>query len=678
MKRTTPPALLTLLPLLLFGLAASAPAQPRGGSATLRSPNGAVEIVFALDREGAPTYSVGYRGRTVVAPSTLGLVLKDGGLLSRGMVVTNVGRRAHDSWYDLVVGKARRARDHHREMTVSLAERAGARRRLQLVFRAYDDGAAFRYRIPARAGLREFEIVDERSEFRFDGNHTSWPMRLRTFHSNYEKEFERAALGTIEPGAKIGLPLVVEVAGGPYAAIAEADLEDYAGMYLHGLAGVKNALVSRLSPFGGREEGSAVRATAPHESPWRVLMLGDEPGRLVESTLLLSLNPPSVVRDSSWIRPGKAAWDWWSGQVAEPIARPGMNDATMKHYIDFASEMGLEYMLVDAGWYTKKPSWGDDADTKADVTKSIPEIDLPGLVAYARARKVGIIVWLHWIPARDQMDRAFPYYEKIGVKGVKADFMDRDDQEMVGFYHRILRKAAEHRLVVDLHGAYKPTGLARTYPNYLTQEGVLGGEYNKWSDRVTATHNVTLPFTRMLAGPMDYTPGGFRNVTRAAFKPQDRLPQVMTTRAHQLAMYVVYDSPLQMVSDHPGAYRGQPGAEFLREVPASWDETRVIAGEIGKYIVVARRRGRDWFIGAMTNEEPRTLRVPLRFIGSGTWAIAIYADGEAAASDPTRLAVTGGNAAFSETLTLRLAPSGGYAAHIRPGRRGGGKPLPRF
>lgn len=664
MKRTKLVASLTLL----LCLAGAAYGRPREGAHRLRSPNGRVELVFSLNREGAPTYSVSYKGRTVVTPSSLGLVFKVGGALSAGMGVTGVSRRANDSWYELVVGKAKRARDNYREMTVSLEERAGGRRRLRLVFRAYDDGAAFRYLIPEQPGMREFEIVDERSEFRFGENHLSWPMRLRTFHSNYEQEFERAALDTILPGAKVGLPLVVEVAGGPYAAVVEADLEDYAGMYLHGLGGVKNALVSRLSPFGGREEGSAVRGRAPHESPWRVLMLGDEPGRLVESTLLLSLNPPSVVRDPSWIRPGKAAWDWWSGQVAEGLARPGMNDATMKHYIDFASEMGLEYMLVDAGWYTKKPSWGDDADTKADITKSVPEIDLPGLVAYARRRKVGVIVWLHWVTARDQMDAAFPYYERIGVKGVKVDFMDRDDQEMVGFYHRILRRAAAHRLVVDLHGAYKPTGLARTYPNYLTQEGVLGAEYNKWSERVTATHNVTLPFTRMLVGPMDYTPGGFRNVTRAGFKPQDRLPSVMSTRAHQLAMYVVYESPLQMVSDHPGAYRGEPGADFLRDVPASWDETRVLAGEIGRYIVVARRRGRDWFVGAMTNEEPRTLSLTLDFLGGGAHRLTQYADGTGADVDPKQVARSARSVRAGEKLTVRLAPSGGYAARVAPAR----------
>jgi alpha-glucosidase len=515
--------------------------------------------------------------------------------------------------------------------------------------------------------FKEFELVDERSEFRFGGDHTSWALRLRTFHSNYEKEFDRVTISAIQPGAKIGLPLVSQVAGGPTVAVAEADLENYAGMYLHGLAGESNALVSRLSPFGGREEGSAVRGFAPHRSPWRLVLLGDEPGRLIESTTLLSLNPPSIVRDPSWIKPGKAAWDWWSGQVADGVPNPGMNNATMKHYIDFAAEFGLEYMLVDAGWYTAK-AYGDDADTKADITKSVPEIDLPGLVRYARERKVGIILWLHWIPARDQMDKAFPYYERLGVKGIKVDFMDRDDQEMVGFYHRILRKAAEHRLLVDLHGAYKPTGLVRTYPNYMTQEGVLGAEYNKWSDRITAAHNVTLPFTRMIVGPMDYTPGGFRNVTRAAFKPQDRLPLVLSTRAHQLAMYVVYDSPLQMVSDYPGAYRGEPGADFLRIVPASWDETRVVGGRIGEYILMIRRRGREWFVGAMTNEAGRTLSLPLNFLGTGGYELTEYADGPGADADPKRIAAATRRVRKGETLTLKLAPAGGYAARLAPAR----------
>ena len=652
----------TLAILLALVCAASASAQVQQYEAYVRSPGGSVEVGFILDDSGAPAYSVKYKGRVVVVWSGLGLELKQGGRLEDGLDVEGLTRRARDSTYALTVGKTARARDRYREMTVSLREEGGARRRLQIIFRAYDDGAAFRYRIPAQAGLEQVDIVDEKSMFAFEGDHPCWAMQLRTFHSNYEKEFDRISLSQIKPGARVGLPLTIQPEGGPVLAIAEAGLKDYAGMYLQGVEGAPHALVSRLSPHSN-DDGLAVSTRAPLTTPWRVLMIGDEPGRLIESTLILNLND-SPAFDASWVRPGKAAWDWWSGQLAEPVANPGMNDATMKHYIDFAAEMGFEYMLVDAGWYTPK-AYGDDADTKADITKSVPEIDLPGLVAYGKARGVGLLLWLHWIPARDQMDRAFPYYERLGVKGVKVDFMDHDDQEMVAFYHRILQKAAEHHLLVDLHGAYKPTGLARTYPNYLTQEGVLGAEYNKWSARVTATHNVTLPFTRMLAGPMDYTPGGFRNVTPREFGPRDKGPLVMTTRAHGLAMYVVYDSPLQMVADYPGAYRGQPGAEFLKEVPASWDETRVVAGVIGKYIVVARRRGQSWFLGAMTNEEPRELRVPLDFLGRGRYTLKAYADGEGAASDPKQLSVSNGNVKGGDALTLKLAPGGGYAALLK-------------
>ncbi len=650
---------------LACGARGAAPARAAGGVERLRSPGGGVEVAFMLNA-GAPAYAVIYKGRTVVTWSALGLDLKQGGPLSKGMESEGFTRAAHDSTYALVAGKASRARDRYNELTVSLRERAGARRRLRIVFRAYDDGAAFRYVVPVQAGLERLDVIEERSEFRFPEDYRCWAMQLRTFHSNYEKEFDPTSVGRIKPGAITGLPLTIQKEGGPTLAIAEAGLKDYAGMYLQGVEGATNALVSRLSPHSNGD-GLAVSGRAPLASPWRVLMLGDEPGRLIESTLILSLSDPPAFRDTSWIRPGKAAWDWWSGQLAEGVPNPGMNDATMKHYIDFAAEFGLEYMLVDAGWYAAK-AYGDDADLKADITKTVPEIDLPALVAYGRGRGVGLILWLHWMPARDQMDRAFPFYERLGVKGVKIDFMDRDDQEMVAFYQRVLRKAAEHHLVVDLHGAYKPTGLARTYPNYLTQEGVLGAEYNKWSARVTATHNVTLPFTRMLAGPMDYTPGAFGNVTPAEFKPRDKGPTVMTTRAQQLAMYVVYESPLQMVADSPGAYRGQPGAAFLKEVPTSWDETRVLEGVIGESIVVARRRGREWFIGAMTNERPREVRAPLDFLDRGAYTLEAFADGPDAASEPTRLSVSTGRVRAGESLTLRLAPSGGYAARLRPAR----------
>jgi alpha-glucosidase len=303
-------------------------------------------------------------------------------------------------------------------------------------------------------------------------------------------------------------------------------------------------------------------------------------------------------------------------------------------------------------------------DLTADITKPIPEIDLPGLVAYARNKDVGIFVWTHWRLINDQIDKAFPFYEQLGIKGVKIDFMDRDDQEMVEFYHHVMQKAAAHHLMIDMHGAYKPTGLVRTYPNYITQEGVMGAEYNKWSAHITATHNVTLAFTRMLVGPMDYTPGGFRNLAPRDFKIQSNGPFVMTTRAQQLAMYVVYDSPFACVADAPEAYRGQAGADFLKVVPSTWDETRVLAGEIGKYIVMARRHGTDWYLGAMTNEDPREVQVPLDFLGSANYQTTIYADGKAPAEVTIAQKTIAAGLKSARKLTLKLAPSGGVAARF--------------
>lgn len=650
--------------LFLIGTANEVFSQAAEEAFELRSPNNRVEIKFALNRAGAPAYSAVYDGQEIIAPSQLGLVFKESGLLSQGMKVTKTLRRAHDETYEVVVGKTKQARDHYTELTILLEEQRAPNRKLQLVFRAFDDGIAFRYLIPEQAALKEIDITDEKSEFRFPADETCWALQLRTFHSNYEREFNKITVNQLKPDALTGLPLVVQTKRGTTLAIAEANLKDYAGMYLQGVEGKPGTLVSKLSPASSGDAVS-VRANAPHATPWRVVMIGDEPGRLIESTIILNLNEPNAVRDSSWIKPGKAAWDWWSGETATGVNfKTGMNNATMKHYIDFAAEFGLEYMLIDAGWYTNK-AYGDDADTKADITKSIPEIDLPALVAYARERKVGILLWLHWVTARDQMDKAFPYYEQLGIKGVKVDFMEHDDQAMVGFYHRILKTAAAHHLLVDLHGAYKPTGLARTYPNYMTQEGVLGAEHNKWTARITATHNVTLPFTRMLAGPMDYTPGGFNNVTREQFKPQEIMPMVMTTRAQQLAMYVVYDSPLQMVSDYPEAYRGQTGAEFLRVVPSSWDETKVLAGKIGEYIIIARRRGDTWFIGAMTNETPRTLQLPLSFVKNGAYQMTLYEDNSKTTIDPKQLSTSTRNVKAGESLTIQLVSSGGYAAYLR-------------
>jgi alpha-glucosidase len=390
-------------------------------------------------------------------------------------------------------------------------------------------------------------------------------------------------------------------------------------------------------------------------------MLGDKLGSLIDSNLIGNLNPDPQI-DTSWIKPGKTAWDWWSGPYLPPPDKGGTDMPTLKRYIDFAGKSGFEYMMIDEGWCLNS-GVGGSAPADADVTKTKADIDMPALVAYAAKRKVRLWLWVQWSLLDRQMDAALAQYEKWGIAGIKVDFMDRNDQQMVDYYHRLMRKAAEHKLLVDMHGAYPPAGLNRTWPNYLTQEGVMGAEYNKWSRRVTATHNVSLAFTRMLLGPMDYTPGGFRNTTPEKFEVINSPPQVQTTRGHGLGMFVVFESPFQMVADSPDVYENAAGFDFVKAVPTVWDETRFLAGEIDDYVVVARRKGNEWYIGAMGNELPHEISLPLDFLGDGRFKAKVYEDGAA----PTKLEVSTREVTKADTLTLKLAPSGGAAVQMVPG-----------
>jgi alpha-glucosidase len=637
-------------------------------SVALKSPNGQIEVRLDSNARGAPTYAVSFNGQAVIAPSPLGLQLDaaGGGALSENLqrVAANPGNA--DGTYTLVVGKTRTAHDRYSELTLVYEESKAPGRKLETIFRAYDDGVAFRYRIPPQGNLTALTIRNELTRFDFASDFDCWALNLGRFGTSHEGEFDSVRASRIRPMNLIDLPLVCSTAQSQTTfAIAEADLDNYSALYLSGRGDGGLGVEARLSPR--RDDPSvAVRTQMTDKgvsSPWRVIMLADNPGRLIESTIILNLNPaPPASADTSWIKPGKAAWDWWSGPLAAGIAKPGMNDATMKYYIDFAAKQGLQYMLIDDGWYLNSGGAGT-VRPGTDITRPIPEIDLPGLVKYAGDRKVGLFVWVHWKPLNERMDEALAFYERTGLKGIKVDFMDRDDQEMVEFYHRLIAKTAEHKLMLDLHGAYRPTGLVRTYPNFITQEGVMGAEYNKWSRRVTATHNVTLAFTRMLLGPLDYTPGGFRNVTPQNFQIQFNGPNVMTTRGQGLAMYVVYESPFACVSDSPDSYANQDGVDFLKLVPTTWDETRVLAGDIGQYIVIARRHDKDWYVGAMTNEQGRDIEVPLDFLGDGAFAATIWSDGAtpSALKKESRAVDRAGGA-----VRITLAPSGGAAVLIQP------------
>ena len=638
---------------------------------TVTSPDGNVSVTFELKSKPQPYlpgerayYRVSYQGQAVLQDSPLGLDFKGGKPLDQDLEILGSERQSRDESWENRFGARRNIRDHYNELTVSLRERRAPNRRIDLVFRAYDEGAAFRYVLPRQDALTEFTLSAENTGFYFPREAFAYALNLNGYTTSYETDYRRVSLDEIKPTSIVALPLLVEIPQCPWVALLEADLTDYAGMYVGGVLGVSNALLSKLSPLPGRAD-EAVVASTPKSTPWRIIMVGSRPGALIENNyLVLNLSAPCALADTSWIKPGRAAWDWWSGSFARNVSfKPGMNTETMLHYVDFAARHKFEYMLVDAGWYP-----AHDYTHPVDILHHTPETDVPRIIEYAKQKGVAVLLWVFWGALDKQMDEALTLYQKWGAAGVKVDFMDRDDQEMVNFYERLVRKAAERKMTVDFHGAYKPTGLRRTYPNLLTREGVMGLEYSKWSDRITPEHDVTLAFTRLLAGPADYTPGGFRNATREQFKPIMVEPMTQGTRAHELAKYVVFESPLVMVSDYPEAYEGQPGFEFIEQVPTVWDETKVLNGEPAKYVTIARQKNSVWYVGSMTNWDARDLEIPLDFLGAGEYEAQIFADGPDADQVATSLNITKKRVKARDKVSVHLAPGGGLAAILTPAK----------
>jgi alpha-glucosidase len=635
----------------------------------LESPDGRLRLTFQLGEQGHPGFDVAYRGRRV-ATGTLGLEFAGSGPLVENLKVVGVRRGSCDQTYAVPVGKVSMARDHHQEMIVSLEEAAPPGRRLDLAFRAFDDGVAFRYLIPGQKPLAEFVLIDEQTRFGFPGDPMAHALPLNGYTTSYEKYYETLPVSAIGSKRLLGLPLLMERAGGgsepTWIAVTEANLTDYAGMYLAGVVGEPETLVARLSPLPGRKDGAKVLGKAPHASPWRVLMIADNPGRLLESNLVFHLSDPPAIKDTSWIRPGKTTFPWWNGYVLEGVDfKPGVNTATMKHYIDFCAEQAIPYHSLDGldiAWYGGPIA----PQGPTDITRAAPSIDLPEVLRYAKEKGVRLRLWLHWRALKPQIDEAFPLYEKWGIEGVMVDFMDRDDQEMVAFYHEMAEKAAKHHLTLTLHGAYKPTGMERTWPNVLTYEAALNQEYDKWAQPggrgTPPKHNLDIAFVRMLAGPLDYHQGGMRSVLPENYRFRDKAPPVQGTRGHQLAMYVVYQNHLPMLADYPAAYRGQPGLEFLIEVPTTWDETRVLHAEIDRCLVIARRSGDAWYLGGMTGPEGRELDLPLKFLGGGSYEAALYLDEPA--GGPNALTRRKQSVSAAGTLRVAIPRAGGFAARL--------------
>ncbi|KQW43631.1 MULTISPECIES: glycoside hydrolase family 97 protein [unclassified Roseateles] len=630
----------TTIHLAIAALALAA-SGAQAADAVITSPDGRVALRIA---DNGSQFSISRRGEAVIAPSPLGLEL-DGPALG---TLTLESRQdvAEDRVIPLVATKAASARDHYRGATLTFRE-AGAGRRLFIDARAYDDGVAFRYRLEDTGPVK---LRGERTAFVPAGD----PSCLVTHaDGSHEQSFERLRISQLKPSVAYDVPVVCATPSGrTHYAITQANLKGYTGASLRQEG---NALRLHLSGVPGRP-GPAFVSPAGLTTAWRAVMMADQAGKLIESHLVGNLNP-APTGDFSWVKPGKAAWDWWSGPLVGMKADMG----AYKRFIDFAAESGFPYYLIDVNW-----AWGPsgccDAHPETDITRPAKGIDMAELARYAEAKGVGLLLWAHWVHVDARMDEVLDTYVRWGIKGVKVDFMNRDDQQVVDFYERIAAATAKRKLLLDLHGAYVPAGLQRTYPNYITQEGVLGAEWSKMSTRVTPSHNVTLPYTRMLVGPMDYTPGGFRNATAASFEVRAEMPLVHNTRGQALAMYVVYDSPLQMVSDDPSNYRGEPGFDFIKRVPTAWDETRFISGEPGRDIVLARRQGNTWYLGAMTGDQARTQKVPLGFLPPGNWRATIWQDGEVV----REVRRTERKVTRKDVLNLSLAAAGGAAVVLEP------------
>lgn len=627
------------------------------------SPDGRISV--QVSAAGPLRYRVDVDGVPALNDSRMGLRLRDGAL-GRDVELVGTDRRDSDTHWTNPFGKQRDVRDNHHELTLTLRERQSGRM-FEVDFRVFDDGVGFRYALPdGPAGApKDFVVDEDLTEFAFTGDNLAFagdnvsvpPEDYDSrggFAGSQEWEFRRKHLSDLSYETVTGLPLVTQAAPA-WIAITEADLFDWAGMWLsrvpqtNGSAAV--TLRARLAP---RLDGDGlVRSTLPRHSPWRVLIIGRQPGRLVESNIVLNLSTPCQLADISWIKPGMMAWDrWWSG-----IGK--MDTSTMEEFIQFAADMGWRYQLVDGGWY------GAPRRANADITKPAPGVDMKELRRFAAERGVRLWVWLYWSDV-DQSDyeKAFATYEQWGLAGVKIDFMDRDDQEMVRWYEKIARAAAAHHLMVDFHGAYKPTGMLRTLPNQITCEGVMGNEYNKWSRRSTAEHRTTLPFTRYLAGPGDFTPGGFVNRAPDVFQTNVSPTQVQNTRAGELALFVVLDSPVTCACDHPSNYRNQPGLDFLKVVPTVWDETRVLSGVIGEHIVMARRSGSEWYLGALNNNFRRVRTLKLDFLGSGRWQMRLWRDDPRSSEDAEKILIEDRVVNAGDTLDLRMQRSGGAVARF--------------
>ncbi|TAJ12061.1 glycoside hydrolase family 97 protein [Marinilabiliaceae bacterium JC017] len=616
------------------------------------------KLTVAVNVGESVWFSLNNGEEKLILPSAIALELEKGLVLGENCkVIKKATKTVNNTLKPVITQKSASVIENYNELKLVFDKD------FSLLFRAYNEGVAYRFETAIEGDI---VVKSEKGDYRFAENFlTYWPKEYR-FHSNNQVYYHFQSLAELGDEDLGSLPLLIDCLEGTKLVIGETGLVDYPGMWFNGAQGnnlsitnpgypKKTEQVNDRDVFVREREEYIAKTSGTRAFPWRYIAVADKDEELISNQLSWLLANPCQIEDPSWIKPGKVAWDWWNANMVYNVDfRSGVNTETYKYYIDFAAEYGIEYIIMDEGWYVL-----------GDLMNVVPEIDMEELSSYAEEKGVGIILWVVWKTLDDQLDEALDQFAKWGIKGIKVDFMDKDDQWMVNYYHRIAEAAAKRKILVNFHGAYKPAGIRRMYPNVLTREGVNGGEQYKWSMRQTPEHNLITPFSRMVAGPMDYTPGAMTNAQEKDYKPIFDQPMSMGTRCHQVAMFVVYESPLQMLCDSPTRYyKERECTEFLSHIPTVWDETVPLKAKVSDYLAVARRNGDEWYVGAMTDWTGREITIDLSFLEKGKYKMIILKDGinaDRCAMDYKKevIEVTAG-----EQVTIKMAPGGGWAARI--------------
>jgi alpha-glucosidase len=600
---------------------------------TLNSPDGDLSVQIAVNND--VRYAVYHQGDEMIASSPVSLNLGDGKIIGKNPRLKKSYTREINELILSPVYKRKQIVNHYNEQVLEFAEG------FSLIFRAYNDGIAYRF---VSALKKPFVVESEEAVFNFPSDSKAYVPYVKIvsepleeqFYNSFENTYSYISLSEWDEKRLAFAPVLIESVRGKKICITDADLLNYPGMFLY-KGDAKNSLKGVFATYpkeiqqGGHNllqgevqsrEAYIARCEGKTQFPWRVMIVSAKDEELADSDMIYKLASPNPDgADFSWIKPGKVAWDWWNDwNLYQVDFKAGINNQTYKYYIDFASENGIEYVILDEGWSVNR---------QADLYQVVPEIDLKELAAYANDRKVGLILWAGYYAFNKDIEGICKHYSEMGIKGFKVDFMDRDDQLIVKFHADAARIAAKYHLLLDFHGTYKPTGLQKTYPNVINFEAVHGLEQMKWTancDQVK--YDLTIPFIRMIAGPFDYTQGAMRNATKNNYRPIYNEPMSQGTRCHQLAEYVIFESPLNMLCDNPSNYLAEPECTaFIASVPTVWDATIALNGKVGEYLTIARQKGDAWYVGSLTDWTARDLDLDLSFLGEGDFQAEIFRDG---------------------------------------------------